>query len=328
MPQQSGDNSGYTSETGLRNNPTLDNFRDNVKMEEVATPAPHTRKMNHQGRAIARIVYNSNKGWTQKRIADIMGVRRQNITYAVGNTFNDDVTKDFDYVDNPAEWRKEFPPDIEVLNSVKAQSRVGTAQRAEKADGDSSELQGTSSNSELEDSDSDSVQPVPVGHKSFRNSVSHDRRTTPAHISKPSVNHEKPSQRASRAGHKKPYMQQDNGINRKVPKASRQSQPAARARTHNSPGPSNRQSTTGSLFAFLSNVKGYNMTDHLALFQKQGIKAVADLLPFASLDKNLLIRVLTDLFAEGEPGVMATGEQGLKPNKLLFLELAINDLAN
>ncbi|KAJ6595920.1 hypothetical protein B0H10DRAFT_770581 [Mycena sp. CBHHK59/15] len=128
--------SGYTSDTGERDNPTCSNFEKNQPVRKIIDVAlgyesvtltifcavlmmieimnhwffirHHTRLLNRKGRAICRIVHSH--GWSTPRIALIFGISQNPITRALANNYSppDDVLADYQHVD--AEFDVKFPP--------------------------------------------------------------------------------------------------------------------------------------------------------------------------------------------------------------------------
>ncbi|KAJ7454177.1 hypothetical protein FB451DRAFT_1565385 [Mycena latifolia] len=103
-------NSGYESDTGARDNPSCWHFEKNRTVEKkiVVQTGHHVRLLNHEGRAICRIM--NACGWSVVKIAIIFGISQKPVSRAVSNSYTppDDPTMDYAHVD--PEFRIKFPP--------------------------------------------------------------------------------------------------------------------------------------------------------------------------------------------------------------------------
>ncbi|KAJ7869514.1 hypothetical protein B0H13DRAFT_1896623 [Mycena leptocephala] len=331
MSDLSSEETGYTSDTGARDNPTLWNFENNEPVKRTIDPSQWSRNarcLNREGRAICRIAHAN--GWAIHQISDIFRIQPKAIRNAVQNKYSPPDNTSDDYAKVGAEWKEKFPK-MEARPVEKRRRNEGegtgdsdkiahqTVKRARRSQGLQSQVHPfPPCCSAVHPTDG-----LPVWGLNFQ---WHGPRippspfgTSPNHrdiriFTKLNLTVEQALGLWSDAQAIPRSLNQINDVQASLPRPLA-GPPAKRAPAAGPPG---------TVAAFLKNVMHLDLTKHLALFTARGFEDMATLRTMARLDASTLSVTLRRLLTGSVQEL--GGRKGLTDVELVMLELAIREL--
>ncbi|KAJ7108197.1 hypothetical protein C8R44DRAFT_744143 [Mycena epipterygia] len=307
------DDSAYESDTGPRDNPRCSNFENNRPVSKTLTvpTGRYTRVLNRQGRAICRIVHPH--GWTAAQICHIFGTRKA-VRKALLNTYSppDRTSEDYDYVE--AEFKEKYPP----LKTPVTQKKKAPVENY---------------SSDEEDRVSEDDSPLSALKRPHTNTPSGDVTQRALHLpqsdsglsrtaKKPRYDHVFGNGTQTARPSSRQYPWDDDSSS--VPSTS--SIPIRPKPQPSGPTPPNQAlpKRPPALSAFLKDVLGLDLSQHLPLLTARGVADVATLRTMAAWDRVQLQETLTRVLM-GSPQDLG-GRVGLTALEVVSLELAIRNL--